>query len=207
MNILTLNPKRHVLSVAWFQDDLQAPVLSWDINGYRDKSDEGETAFAVGGEILKQIGQTAKVLLTLDGIGLRVPYGGMVFREPIMADPDVLATLTDISDQAPVHLPSILNLVCHLQDDFPGVPVILAFETSFFVDLPEREYAYALDCGAAELPSVRRYGFHGLYHEAACAHMIHKWRRTGGRGQPRTLSVCLEPRPRAAAPPLRRRCR
>jgi acetate kinase len=73
---------------------------------------------------------------------------------------------------------------------FPDATLAMAFETAFFVNLPESERRYAI--GDA---SLRRYGYHGLFHQAAC--MQSEGRRSSGCT--RTLSLCLEPRPELAA--------
>jgi acetate kinase len=77
---------------------------------------------------------------------------------------------------------------------FPHTPIALAFETSFFVDLPARETTYALP---SELGGkVRRWGYHGLFHEAA----ITQLEATLPHKRPaRMLSICLESRPEIAA--------
>lgn len=72
----------------------------------------------------------------------------------------------------------------------PDCPVTLFFETAFFVHLPECERVYAIDPNLQEHPGLRRYGYHGLFHEAAA-------RSTAEC--PRIVSICLEPHPEVAA--------
>jgi acetate kinase len=67
---------------------------------------------------------------------------------------------------------------------------MLAFETAFFVDLPDRERRY----GIADA-QVRRFGYHGLYHQTAAEEL--QARRA--EGPTRTISLCLEPQPELAA--------
>ena len=93
-------------------------------------------------------------------------------------------------------MPSLIELVQALRREFVNTPVALVFETSFFVGLPERERWYGLDPELMRIPgALRRFGFHGVFHDAACLEAI----RCLGSPRPRILSVCLEPRPELAA--------
>jgi acetate kinase len=130
-----------------------------------------------------------------DVIGLRSPYGGRLFAGAVAASPAVLRRMRKLVPFAPLHLPPILDLVPP-GGKWQGRPVVLAFETSFFAGLDAREASYALEAGYMEALSLRKYGFHGLLHEAACRYAAA--RRPGG-GRRRILSLCLEPRPELAA--------
>ena len=76
---------------------------------------------------------------------------------------------------------------------------VLVFETAFFTGLPSREYLYALDADLPRVQGLRRYGFHGILHEAACRETVRRHHAERLRGMPRILSICLEPRPELAA--------
>jgi acetate kinase len=199
VNLLCLTPVRRTLSVAWFRGAPGAPASRRRIEAYPDRIPDPDAASGGTGGLLGAIGVTANEASGLAAVGIRVPYGGNAFGPPVPAGPDVLARLERLCDEAPLALPPVLRLLRHLQEKLPEVPVILAFATGFFVDLPERESSYALDWDAARLPPIRRYGFHGLFHEAACAHAGHRLRSNGRALRPRILSICLEPRPEIAA--------
>jgi acetate kinase len=86
-------------------------------------------------------------------------------------------------------------LIAEARDAFPETPVALAFETSFFVDLPTRETTYALPGDSGMSP--RRWGYHGLYHEEATCQL---GQTLDTRGRPaRLLSICLDRQPEIAA--------
>lgn len=80
----------------------------------------------------------------------------------------------------------------------PDVTAVLFFETSFFTALPEREYAAGVDPDLAARMDLRRFGYHGIFHEAAVRSLARE-RRKSGRPARRTLSICLEPKPELTA--------
>jgi len=105
-------------------------------------------------------------------------------------DDRMLARFAALSAEAPMHVPPVHLLAQASLQAFAGAAVVMAFETAFFVDLPDRERRY----GIAD-DRVRRFGYHGLYHQAASQE------REGLQDNVamRTLSLCLEPRPELAA--------
>ncbi len=131
-------------------------------------------------------------------LALRVPYGGAAFAEPVLADDSTAARLRALSAEAPLHIPHVLSTLKACGHVYPDRPVVLVFETSFFTRLPAREHHYGLDPQLSEELGLRRYGFHGLLHEAACERA---GRHPAAAGNPpsRILSICLEPRPEVAA--------
>ena len=76
---------------------------------------------------------------------------------------------------------------------------MLAFETAFFVNLSEREHRYAVNPKLTKDSNLRRFGYHGLWHDAACRQVARKRRDLGLDAPARVLSICLEARPEVAA--------
>lgn len=107
----------------------------------------------------------------LSAVAHRVVHGGTRFVEPVRIDAEVEAALEELSELAPLHNPLALawiaaaRKVCGTQ-----VPQIAVFDTAFFASLPRLAAEYALPAAAGAALGVRRYGFHGLAHEAL-------WRR------------------------------
>lgn len=62
-----------------------------------------------------------------------------------------------------------------------------------------REYVYGLETKSAQAMQLRRYGYHGIYHEAACQQITRGHRRMGFGAKPGILSICLERQPEIAA--------
>jgi len=101
----------------------------------------------------------------------RVVHGGTRFTAPVRIDSSVSAAIRELSELAPLHNPKALEWIeaagCVAG---PNVAQVAVFDTAFFASLPRvaAEYAIASRYGVDQ--GVRRYGFHGLAHEAL-------WRR------------------------------
>jgi acetate kinase len=104
-------------------------------------------------------------------IAHRVVHGGRRFTAAVRIDSSVSAAIHELSELAPLHNPKALEWIeaaCSVAG--PDVTQVAVFDTAFFASLPRvaGEYALASRYGLDE--GVRRYGFHGLAHEAL-------WRR------------------------------
>ena len=101
----------------------------------------------------------------------RVVHGGTRFTGPVRIDDAVVADIRKLSELAPLHNPTALQwikaarIVCG-----NGAAHVAVFDTSFFSKLPRRAAEYALSPAVGVELGARRYGFHGLAHEAM-------WRR------------------------------
>lgn len=193
MHILTFKPTLRSLSLAAFGPGRDEPVVesTLDVHQFdRSLSLFPAAVFDQVQDILRQAG-----LPLPDAIGVRTLFGGERFPRPVFASDPVLADLESLAPQAPLHVPCLIELTKSLRAAFAGTPVVLAFETSFFVGLPARERWYGLDPEMMASQSLRRYGYHGLYHDGACIDVTRRLRARPAR----VLSVCLEPRPELAA--------
>jgi acetate kinase len=128
-----------------------------------------------GGENLAARAMLSEFLAKLsqppDAMAHRVVHGGRRFPAPVRIDSNVIQAIRELSELAPLHNPKALEWIeaaCRVAG--PNVTQIAAFDTSFFSSLPRvaGEYALAPKYGVDQ--NVRRYGFHGLAHEAL-------WRR------------------------------
>lgn len=135
----------------------------------------------------------------IDSIAFRVPTGGAEFSGPVIANMESRLKLAGLAPVAPIHIPAILWLLGACDKAFPEVSSFLVFETAFFTALPRRESLYALNPDEQSVRRIQRYGYHGLFHEAA-ARLVHKERRRSNTGSNplRIISVCLERRPEVA---------
>ena len=106
-----------------------------------------------------------------DVVAHRVVHGGTRFSKPTVIDDGVAEEIRNLSELAPLHNPKALEwidvarAVCH-----GGTVQVAVFDTAFFAGLPRRAAEYAIPPRLAAEHAVRRYGFHGLAHEAM-------WRR------------------------------
>jgi acetate kinase len=193
MHILILKSTLRSLICTSFSDDGDDPLAESSFT--TDPSDRAANRFPDGvvsrmKDFLQEVD-----LQVPDMIGVRVLFGGEPFPRPVLATDTVLRDLESLVPQAPLHLPGSIELVKALRSSFPGTPVALIFETSFFTHLPARERWYGLDPDVMAGGAFWRRGFHGVFHEAVCMEAT----RRLGSPQPRILSVCLEPRPELAA--------
>jgi acetate kinase len=101
----------------------------------------------------------------------RVVHGGTRFTGPALIDDEARAAIAGLAELAPLHNPVALRwldaarTVCGA-----GVTHVAAFDTAFFAALPRAAAEYALPPELGVELGIRRYGFHGLAHEAM-------WRR------------------------------
>jgi acetate kinase len=142
-----------------------------------------------------------------DIIAVHCPFGGESFSEPAIVDELTDARLTALAPNAPIHVPRVQALLRASREAFAAVPKVLVFETAFFARLPERESGYGLEPDVARQLGLRRYGYHGILHEAACWYASHHLRGASdaheealhAQASHRILSVCLDDRPEIAA--------
>jgi acetate kinase len=105
-----------------------------------------------------------------DVVAHRVVHGGTRFPGPARIDDAVVTDIQKLAELAPLHNPTALRWIeAARRACGDGVAQVAVFDTSFFSRLPRRAAEYALSPTLVEL-GVRRYGFHGLAHEAM-------WRR------------------------------
>lgn len=131
-----------------------------------------------------------------DFVAIRSPLG-VPRTESVMRITDAVAAQIDsLIPSAPLHLPRVLAAIAEAAATWPNVPLFLVSDTAFFADLPAREHTYGLDPALAARFGERRTGYHGLLHEAACRFVRRALR---GSGPDKIISICLEPKPEAAA--------
>ncbi|MBV8495780.1 MAG: acetate/propionate family kinase, partial [Gammaproteobacteria bacterium] len=106
-----------------------------------------------------------------EAIAHRIVHGGTRFVHPTRLDPEVLAAIETLSPLAPLHNPEGLRWVRAAREVYgTQLPQLAVFDTAFFARLPRVAAEYALAPRLGSDQGVRRYGFHGLAHEAM-------WRR------------------------------
>jgi acetate kinase len=101
----------------------------------------------------------------LVAVGHRVVQGGSIFTGPTVIDDAVLAQITDLADLAPLHNPAHVQGIVAARTNFPDVPHVAVFDTSFHLTMEPAAYTYAIDPALAAEHSIRRYGFHGTSHK------------------------------------------
>jgi len=109
----------------------------------------------------------ARLAVAPQGIAHRIVHGGTRFREPTRIDGEVLQAIERLSPLAPLHNRVALRWVSAARELWgAGTPQVAVFDTAYFANLPRVAAEYALPAHLGVQRGVRRYGFHGLAHEA-----------------------------------------
>jgi acetate kinase len=101
----------------------------------------------------------------------RIVHGGARLTAPCRIDAAVEAEIERLAPLAPLHNPRALEWIRACRALFGAETAQVAvFDTAFYADLPEVAATYALPRALCRKHGIRRYGFHGLAHQAM-------WRR------------------------------
>ena len=103
-------------------------------------------------------------LSEIEAVGHRVVHGGEKFADSVVLTEEVLKTIEECNDLAPLHNPANLIGIRACEELMPGVPMVGVFDTAFHQTMPEKAYIYGLPYEYYEKYKVRRYGFHGTSH-------------------------------------------
>ncbi len=102
----------------------------------------------------------------LEAIAFRVVHGGR-FTEPTLLSDEVKTEIKKFSTVAPLHNPLVLKASADWLMKQPEIPQVAVFDAEFFQNLPEETKFYPLPIKLQRDLGIRRYGFHGISHEAA----------------------------------------
>ena len=105
-----------------------------------------------------------KDLSEINAVGHRVVHGGEKFASSVILTEEVLATIEECNELAPLHNPANLIGIRACQEIMPNVPMVGVFDTAFHQTMPQKAYMYGLPYEYYEKYKVRRYGFHGTSH-------------------------------------------
>ena len=118
---------------------------------------------------LKQlINPEYKVIDTLDeisAIGHRIVNGGEKIIKPMLIDDEVLKTLNNVIDLAPLHNPGGISGIEACRRVMPGKPMVVVVDTAFHQTIPEERYLYPIPYRFYKEYGIRKYGFHGTSHD------------------------------------------
>ena len=137
------------------------------------------------GPVAEQIRAHLAGLPSLGAVGHRVVHGGLDFSEAVVVDDAVREKLDGLVALDALHLPRQLAGIDAASAAFPGVPQVVAFDTSFHATMPEAASGYALPYEWSEGWGLKRFGFHGL----SVAWSVDRVRGLAG-GLPERLVVC-----------------
>lgn len=104
-----------------------------------------------------------------EAIGHRIVHGGMWLRQHCVIDQTVLQQLETAYPFAPLHTPASLSLIRSAQCEYPKLPQVACFDTTFHLTLPDVARLLPID-RTLQAQGIQRYGFHGL----SCESIVHQ---------------------------------
>lgn len=96
--------------------------------------------------------------------GHRVVLGGERFHGPTLITKDVLDYLEKLTEMEPSHQAYNLLGARALAQDFPGLPQVASFDSSFHRAMPQTAQIYALPKEIRDA-GVRHWGYHGISYD------------------------------------------
>ncbi|HCO26924.1 MAG: acetate kinase [Gimesia sp.] len=181
MSILVLNTGSSTLKFALFDElaheQLARGVIDWQsqpdkvtlelqtqaVSQTRSRSDISNNSDAVKW-ILHVLADT-NLGESIRAVGHRIVHGGTNFCQPTLINEQVLKSLEQVSELAPLHNPPALITIKAAQNILPEATHVAVFDTAFFADLPPSAYVYPIPYKWYEQYGIRRFGFHGISHE------------------------------------------
>ncbi len=105
-----------------------------------------------------------KSLDEIGAVGHRLVHGGEKFASSTLINDEVIKTIEECNDLAPLHNPANLIGISSCRELMPDTPMAGVFDTAFHQTMPEEAYLYGVPYRFYEEHKVRRYGFHGTSH-------------------------------------------
>ncbi|MEG1930574.1 MAG: acetate kinase [Anaerovorax sp.] len=101
----------------------------------------------------------------IGAVGHRVVHAGEKYSKSVLITPEVLKTLDDCIELAPLHNPPNLSGINACKELMPNTPMAAVFDTAFHQTMPPESYIYAIPYEYYQKYGIRRYGFHGTSHK------------------------------------------
>ncbi|ERE01846.1 acetate kinase [Pseudogulbenkiania ferrooxidans EGD-HP2] len=105
--------------------------------------------------------QQVSLLDSVKAIGHRVVHGGEHFKQSALLDENAIDEIERCIKLAPLHNPAHILGIRTAIKEFPSLPQVAVFDTSFHQTMPEKAYLYAVPMKLYRENSLRRYGMHG----------------------------------------------
>lgn len=96
--------------------------------------------------------------------GHRVAHGGQKYSRPTLINEQVFSDLAELTPLAPLHQPHHLMAMRAISEDYPDLPQVACFDTSFHRTNPRVAQLFAIPRAMTET-GILRYGFHGISYE------------------------------------------
>ncbi|WAI11938.1 MAG: acetate kinase [Buchnera aphidicola (Macrosiphum albifrons)] len=148
---------------------LSETYITWQCLGITYKKKIGsainhETALNF---IIEQVLSEQKdIFKNLIGVGHRVVHGGTKIKKSTLIDNNIIKCIQDAVSFAPLHNPANLIGIKVIIEKYPSLSRknVAVFDTSFYQNMPETSFLYAIPYNFYEKHGIRRYGAHGTSH-------------------------------------------
>ena len=104
-------------------------------------------------------------LSEIKAIGHRMVHGGEKYASSVLLTEDVIKTVEELSDLAPLHNPANLVGVRAFKEVIPSAVAVGVFDTAFHQTMKEENFLYPVPYEWYKEYGVRKYGFHGTSHK------------------------------------------
>ncbi len=101
----------------------------------------------------------------IDAVGHRVVASGEAFNKTTLVSDEVMKTMDEIAELAPLHNPAAILGINACRAVMPDKKMALVFDTSFHATMPDYAHLYAIDYDDYKQYKVRKYGAHGTSHK------------------------------------------
>ena len=111
-------------------------------------------------------------LSEIKAIGHRMVHGGEKYASSVILTDEVINTVEELSDLAPLHNPANLVGVRAFKEVIPSATAVGVFDTAFHQTMEEKNFLYPVPYEWYKEYGVRKYGFHGTSHKYVSEKMI-----------------------------------
>jgi acetate kinase len=143
-------------------------VFNINVNGEKRSEITEIPNHSVAVQMLLEVLVDLRIVKSLDeitGVGHRVVHGGEKFADSVLITNEVLNTIVELKDLAPLHNPANATGIKAFKQVLPEVPMVAVFDTAFHQSMPEESYLYPTPYSWYKKYGIRRYGFHGTSHK------------------------------------------
>ncbi|QCI25396.1 acetate kinase [Buchnera aphidicola (Sitobion avenae)] len=167
--ILNPNNKKKYLSGLVECLYLSETYITWQCLGLKYKKKIGikiNHQDALNFIIDQVLSQEKDILKNLIGVGHRVVHGGTKIKKSILINDNVIKCIQDAVSFAPLHNPVNLIGIKTIIKKYPVLSKknVAVFDTSFYQNMPETSFLYAIPYNFYKEHGIRRYGAHGTSH-------------------------------------------
>ena len=131
----------------------------------KEMKDHTEAIQIVLNELIDGEAGVIRSMDEIDAVGHRVVASGEAFKKTTLVTDEVMQTMEEIAELAPLHNPAAILGVNACRAVMPGKKMALVFDTSFHQTMPDYAYLYAIDYDDYKTYQVRKYGAHGTSHK------------------------------------------